>query len=70
LLIDGAIEQLPAALVARLANGARVVAGLELRGVTRLAAGVKAAGDVALAPLAEIGIPALPEFAVPKGWSF
>jgi protein-L-isoaspartate(D-aspartate) O-methyltransferase len=70
LLIDGAIEQLPAALVARLADGARVVAGLELRGVTRLAAGVKAAGDVALAPLAEIGIPALPEFAVPKGWSF
>jgi protein-L-isoaspartate(D-aspartate) O-methyltransferase len=70
LMIDGAIEQLPAALVARLADGARVTTGQKLRGVTRLAAGVKAAGDVALTPLAEIGIPELPEFAAPKGWSF
>jgi protein-L-isoaspartate(D-aspartate) O-methyltransferase len=70
LMIDGAIEQLPAALVARLADGARVVTGQALRGVTRLAVGVKAAGDVALTPLAEIGIPMLPEFAMPKGWSF
>jgi len=70
LMIDGAIEQLPAALAARLADGARVVTGQMLRGVTRLAAGVKAAGDVVLTPLAEIGIPELPEFAAPKGWSF
>jgi protein-L-isoaspartate(D-aspartate) O-methyltransferase len=70
LMIDGAIEQLPAALVARLADGARVITGQSLRGVTRLAAGVKVAGDVALAPLAEIGIPDLREFTAPKGWSF
>lgn len=69
-LIDGAIEQLPAALVERLADGGRVVTGQKLRGVTRLAAGVKAGGDVALEPLAEIGIPELPEFAAPKAWSF
>lgn len=70
LLIDGAIEQLPASLVARLDDGARVITGLKLRGVTRVATGVKAAGDVALIPLAEIGIPELPEFAAPRGWSF
>lgn len=70
LMIDGAVEQLPAALVARLADGARVVAGQKVRGVTRLAIGLKAAGEVTLTPLAEMGIPALPEFAAPKGWSF
>jgi protein-L-isoaspartate(D-aspartate) O-methyltransferase len=70
LLVDGAVEQLPAALVARLDDGARVVAGLKLRGLTRLAVGRKAAGEVALAPLAEMGIPELPEFAVAKGWTF
>ena len=70
LMIDGAAEQLPDALVRRLAEGARVVTGTVDDGVTRLAFGVKAAGEVALLPLAEIGIPVLPEFAAPKSWSF
>jgi protein-L-isoaspartate(D-aspartate) O-methyltransferase len=70
LLIDGAVEQLPATLVDRLADGARVVAGLVSDGITRLAIGRKSTGTVALLPLAELGIPVLPEFAVPKGWSF
>jgi protein-L-isoaspartate(D-aspartate) O-methyltransferase len=70
LIIDGAAERLPDALVARLGDGARVVTGLAVKGVTRLAVGRKAAGVVALLPLAEIGIPPLPEFAAPKGWSF
>jgi protein-L-isoaspartate(D-aspartate) O-methyltransferase len=70
LVIDGAIEQLPEALARRLAEGGRVVSGLVVRGLTRLAAGRKAAGEAALVPLAEIGIPVLPEFAAPKGWSF
>ena len=70
LLIDGAIEALPEALVRRLADEARVVTGLVEHGITRLAVGRKAAGAVALLPLAELGIPVLPEFAAPKGWSF
>jgi protein-L-isoaspartate(D-aspartate) O-methyltransferase len=69
-VIDGAIEELPAPLAAQLADGGRLVTGLIVRGVTRLAAGRKAAGEVALLPLAEIGIPVLPEFAAPKRWSF
>jgi protein-L-isoaspartate(D-aspartate) O-methyltransferase len=73
-VIDGAIEELPAPLAAQLADGGRLVTGLIVRGVTRLAAGRKApsasGGEVALLPLAEIGIPALPEFAAPKRWSF
>jgi protein-L-isoaspartate(D-aspartate) O-methyltransferase len=70
LLIDGAVEELPGALVRRLADGARVVTGWLRDGVTCLAYGRKAAGEVALLPLAEMGIPALPEFAKSKGWSF
>lgn len=70
LIIDGAIEHLPETLVRRLEDGGRVVTGLVTRGLTRLATGRKAAGHVSLVPLAEIGIPILPEFAVAKGWSF
>ena len=70
LVIDGAIEQLPDALVQRLAEGSRVVTGLVRNGLTRLAVGRKAAGEVSLLALAEIGIPALPEFAAKKQWSF
>ncbi len=69
-LVEGAIEQVPAALAAQLAEGGRIVAGLVTRGVTRLAAGRKVAGQIALLPLAEIGIPVLAEFAAPKRWSF
>jgi protein-L-isoaspartate(D-aspartate) O-methyltransferase len=70
LLVDGAIEQLPAGLAGELAEGGRIVTGLVERGVTRLAAGRKLGGAVSLLPLAEIGIPVLAEFAAPKGWSF
>ncbi len=66
----GAIEELPAALAAQLSAEGRLVTGLVTRGVTRLAVGRKAAGEVALLPLAELGIPVLPEFAAPKRWSF
>ncbi len=70
LLIDGAIEQLPETLTVRLSEGARVVTGIVAAGLTRLAIGRKVAGEVSLLPLAEIGIPVLPEFAKPKSWSF
>lgn len=70
LLIDGAIEQLPAGLGAELAEGGRIVTGLTERGVTRLAVGRKVAGQISLLPVAEIGVPVLAEFAAPKGWSF
>ena len=70
LMVDGAVEQLPDSLVQRLVEGGRVVCGAIENGLTRLATGRKAAGEVALLPLAEIGIPALPEFARKKEWSF
>ncbi|KPP90671.1 protein-L-isoaspartate(D-aspartate) O-methyltransferase [Erythrobacter sp. HL-111] len=69
-LIDGAIEQLPDSLAARVAEGGRVVGGLVLRGVTRLASGRRIAGRVAFMPVEDLGIPVLSAFAKPKGWSF
>ncbi|MED5544152.1 protein-L-isoaspartate O-methyltransferase family protein [Novosphingobium profundi] len=70
ILVDGAAEELPEALVARLEDEGRVVTGEILRGVSRLAVGVKTAGHLALLPVHEQGIPAVPEFAAPKRWSF
>ena len=70
LAIDGAVEALPPALVKRLDPGARVVTGLVANDVTRLAIGRRSGHDLALLPLAEIGIPRLGEFDQPKGWSF
>ncbi len=70
LAIDGAVERIPGSLAKRLAEGARAVTGLVRNGVTRLAIGRKSGAEIALLPLAEIGIPRLGEFDAPKGWSF
>ena len=70
ILVDGAVEAIPATLAKRLATDGRIVTGLASKGVTRLAVGRKSGSDVALLPLAEIGIPRLAEFDAPKGWSF
>jgi protein-L-isoaspartate(D-aspartate) O-methyltransferase len=70
LVIDGAVEHVPASLAKRLADDARVVTGLLSNGITRMAVGRKAGGDVALMTLGEIGMPVLGDFAAPKAWSF
>ena len=70
IVIDGAIEQLPDGLGAVLADGGRIVSGLVLRQVTRLAAGRKIAGTVNLQPVEDLGIPVLTAFAAPKRWTF
>ena len=70
IVIDGAIEALPESLAAQLADDGRLVTGLVERGITRLAVGRKTAGEIAMLPLAELGIPVLAEFAAAKSWSF
>ncbi len=70
IVIDGAIEQLPDGLAAALADGGRIVTGLVLRQVTRLASGGRIAGQVSLQPLEDLGIPVLAAFAAPKRWTF
>lgn len=70
LVIDGAVEEIPAKLLARLADDARIVTGMIENGVTRLAVGRKANKSAALLPVHDLGIPHLAEFDRPKGWSF
>lgn len=70
IVIDGAIEHLPDNLTAQLAEDGRIVTGLMLRQVARLAAGRKVAGRVNLLPVEDLGIPVLHAFDAPKGWSF
>jgi len=69
-MIDGAIEQLPDGLAQLIEENGRIVSGLLLRQVTRLAAGRKIAGKVLLQPVEDIGIPVLGAFDKPKSWSF
>jgi protein-L-isoaspartate(D-aspartate) O-methyltransferase len=70
LLIDGAIEELPATLTAVLADDGRVLAGLIERGVSRLAIGRKAAGAVGFLTLGEADFAPLAAYARPRQWSF
>jgi protein-L-isoaspartate(D-aspartate) O-methyltransferase len=70
IVIDGAIEQLPEALEARLADQGRIVSGVVLRQVTRLASGRKVGGNVVLQPVEDLGIPVLHAFDAPKSWTF
>lgn len=63
IIIDGAVEDLPDALVALAAEGARIVTGVNERGVTRLAAGYARGGKVALRPFIDSEIAPLAEFA-------
>lgn len=70
LLVDGAAEELPARLLARLADDARIVTGMVDRGITRIAVGRKTAAGVALLPVLDAGMPRIAAFDRPKGWSF
>ncbi|MCA0910144.1 protein-L-isoaspartate O-methyltransferase family protein [Qipengyuania gaetbuli] len=69
-LVDGAIEHIPAGLAKLVADNGRIVTGLVERGVTRLATGRKAGKALGLLPLAEMGIPRLGAFDKPASWSF
>lgn len=70
LVVDGAVEELPASLVSQVAEGGRIVSGLVERGVSRLAAGTRTAQAFALTPFADIDAVRLPGFAKPRGFVF
>jgi protein-L-isoaspartate(D-aspartate) O-methyltransferase len=69
-LIDGAIEVVPASLSAVLADGGRVVTGLIERGVARLAFGRRTGGELVFTRLAEADLAPIGAFAAKPGWSF
>jgi len=70
IVIEGAVDTLPDALVAQLAEGGRIVAARRDGSVTRLVQGVKAGGTVALRAFADMDVAPLPGFAAPKGFRF
>ena len=70
IIIEGAVETLPDALVAQLAEGGRIVAARRDGSVSRLVQGVKAGGTVALRAFADMDVAPLPGFAAPKGFQF
>lgn len=70
LFVDGAVEELPAALVAQLRDGGRIVTGIVDRGVTRLAAGRYSAGAFGLIDFLDTECVVLPGFARQRGFSF
>lgn len=62
LIVDGAVEELPATLLAQLAPGARVATGVLDRGVTRLATGRVTEGGFGLNDFLDIECAVLPGF--------
>lgn len=70
ILIDGAVEYIPDAIVAQLAEGGRLGAGLVDRGITRLIVGRKFGGAFGYLSVDDAGAPALPGFKRPRAFTF
>lgn len=70
ILIDGAVEGIPTAIAAQLADGGRLLTGLVDKGVTRLALGRKSGTGVGLVSFADLEAVRLPGFAPPASFSF
>jgi protein-L-isoaspartate(D-aspartate) O-methyltransferase len=62
LIVDGAVEQLPDALIAQVKPGGRVLTGVIDRGVTRLASGRRTEGGFGLIDFQDIECAELPGF--------
>ncbi len=70
LVIDGAVEEVPATLYTQVVERGRVVTGLVDRGVSRLAAGARDADVIGLLPFADYDSVRLPGFAKPRSFTF
>ncbi|MFC0305141.1 protein-L-isoaspartate O-methyltransferase [Rhizorhabdus histidinilytica] len=70
IVIDGAVEQIPQALIDQLADGGRLVGALIDNGVSRLVSGVRAGGGFGATAFADADAAVLPGFGVPAAFSF
>ncbi|HEX9955438.1 MAG TPA: protein-L-isoaspartate O-methyltransferase [Allosphingosinicella sp.] len=70
ILIDGAVEHVPEALIAQLVDGGRLAAGVLENGVSRLSLGRKAGEGFGTAAFTDAAAAILPEFAKPKTFKF
>jgi protein-L-isoaspartate(D-aspartate) O-methyltransferase len=70
ILIDGAVEFVPEALVAQLVDGGRLAAAILDNGVTRVALGRRAGEGFGLAAITDSAATILPGFARPRTFTF
>ena len=70
ILIDGAVDYVPPAIVGQAAEGARIGLALLDRGVTRLAMGRVVGGAFGFTAFADAAVAILPGFEKPRGFIF
>jgi protein-L-isoaspartate(D-aspartate) O-methyltransferase len=70
ILIDGAVELIPDAIIDQLADGGRLGTALSDRGITRLIVGRKAGSAFGYLSVGDSGVPALPGFKRPQSFTF
>ena len=70
ILIDGAVEMIPDAIVAQLADGGRLGTAIAERGITRLVVGRKVGNAFGALSVGDAGVPVLPGFSRPKLFTF
>ena len=70
ILIDGAVEYIPQAIIDQLTGNGRLGTALIDRGVCRLAVGRRAGKGFGLHTIADAGVAALPGFAKPRTFTF
>lgn len=70
ILIDGAVETVPQALIDQLADGGRLAVSLLDQGVSRISIGRRVGDSFGIAPLTDVAAAILPAFAKPKVFSF
>jgi len=70
ILVDGAVELIPDAVIDQLADGGRLGAAIVDRGITRLIVGRKAGAAFGTLSFGDAGVPALPGFTRPKAFTF
>ena len=70
ILVDGAVEQIPAALIKQLSPRGRLGGALVDRGVTRLVVGRVSGGALGLATISDADVAVLPGFARPRAFTF
>ena len=70
IIIDGAVEFIPDALVEQLEDGGRLGAAIIDKGITRLVTGRKAGGGFGYLTIADAAVPPLPGFQRPRAFTF
>jgi protein-L-isoaspartate(D-aspartate) O-methyltransferase len=70
ILMEGAVEEVPASLARQLASGGRIVGAIIDRGIARLSVGTSTGGSIGWRSLADSDVGALPGFERPRAFTF